>query len=198
MPDRQALPSAFSSTGGETNRHHSASAIVPGIRAGSLDGARQCRPSLRETSFRGSETRQWPLALRRPPVAALDWRRRSGPTGGHPSISPAATASLRRWCPAAPEFPTVRPNSLYCPRGTAASCNPPATDSCPANERPSTMPSREESSLRRSSIGHGQMVSSRPADAFESATLPRSAAFRLPIRLWAFTCSTASWKPARR
>ena len=88
------------STGGETNRHHSARAIAQGIRPGSPGGARQCRPSLRETSFRGSETRQWSLSLRRPPVAALHRRRRSGPAAGHPSDSPAGPNSFRHWFPA--------------------------------------------------------------------------------------------------
>ncbi len=43
---------------------------------------------------------------------------------------------------------------------------------------PSSIPSRAESSRRRSSIGQSQCDSSSPADALDPATLPRWAAFR--------------------
>ena len=50
--------------------------------------------------FAGAKREQRSLSLRRPPVAALHRRRRSGPAAGHPSDSPAGPNSFRHWFPA--------------------------------------------------------------------------------------------------
>jgi len=56
-----------------------------------------------------------------------------------------------------------------------------------AAENPFRISSRDESSRRRSSIGHSQYDSSSPADTPDPATLPVRAAFRSPFRPWALT-----------
>ncbi len=60
------------------------------------------------------------------------------------------------------------------------------------------MPSRVESTLRRSSTGQSQTDSSTPTDAFEPAKEPSSAAFTSLVRPCSRTCSTlvviAWWK----
>ena len=71
---------------------------------------------------------------RPPPVAALDWPRRSGPGAGHAPISSAGPASLPHSCPAVPEFPPVRQNSRSSPHGTAAPCHRPRARQ-PAKDR---------------------------------------------------------------
>src|SRR5208282_944793 len=58
------------------------------------------------------------------------------------------------------------------------------------SENPSIIPSRAESSRRRSSTGQSHSPSSRPAAAVEPATLPAWAAFRSSVRPCSLTCST--------
>jgi hypothetical protein len=57
-------------------------------------------------------------------------------------------------------------------------------------ENPSTIPSRVESSVRRSSIGQSHSDTSRPADARDPATLPCCAVAKSSSRAGACACST--------
>ena len=58
------------------------------------------------------------------------------------------------------------------------------------SEDPSSIPSRDESKLLRSSIGQSQLDSCRPADAIDPAVLPCYAGFTFAVRPCCFTCST--------
>jgi hypothetical protein len=138
---------------------------APGIRPGSPGGA---RPML------------W-----RPRAAALGWRRRIGRTIDPCEVSPAGPANSRHYSPAdrrsrlAPpksrSFPCERAAQFMSSDAEGVTHHSPGSRSAPwefSSENPSSIPWRAESTRLRSSIGQSQIDSSRPADAFDPATLP--------------------------